>query len=99
MAPTSLHRADLAYPQPAVEAETRRTDVGDVPAAQSNAERPSRATPASEICGAGIRGPFIYFKWGVCAGRHSGGLTVSGEMHGNGEEQVRRQALVEATPG
>ena len=60
--------------------------VSDLVSAQSKAERPSRATPASEICGAGIRGPCIHFKRGTCAGRHGDGRTVDGEMP---EEQGR----------
>ena len=60
----------------------------DTPSAQSKAERPSRATPAPEIWGGGIRGPCIHCKRGVCAGRHGDARIVGGGMHGCCEIQV-----------
>jgi hypothetical protein len=52
--------------------------------AQSEAERPKRAAPASEICGAESLAPCFHRRWAVGAGRHSDRRSVGDEMYGRG---------------
>ena len=75
--------------------EPNAADTRALQVRQGVSQSPSRATPASEICGARIRGPCIHFERGVCAGRHGDGRIVGGGMHGCGEERDWFEGRVE----